>query len=269
MRSLSTLVSVVSLLAISACGRSEGEKIPLADVSEPPREDAKAKPEDAAKDAKDKPAEASKAEAKDAKDAKPAEPDKPFIAGGKVNIVVIADSDMLNDQFWVEVRDFLGQQVAVPNNQPVTTGFTFEVRPAVSCDHRSVSLGLKAEWADVGPTVPLFPVTTFVTPVFEGGSQGQPIPFTQFVQQPVINVQTLEKSFTVGDGGTVLVEAMARTREARTEFGPPVISKIPYINRLFKNIGYGREATSLMIMVTPRIIIPEEEEERLGQTFAF
>jgi ABC-type uncharacterized transport system involved in gliding motility auxiliary subunit len=71
-------------------------------------------PEAKPEDAKDKPAEASKAETKDTKDAKAAEPDKPSIAGGKINIVVVADSDMLNDQFWVEVRDFLGQQVAVP-----------------------------------------------------------------------------------------------------------------------------------------------------------
>jgi Flp pilus assembly secretin CpaC len=34
-------------------------------------------------------------------------------------------------------------------------------------------------------------------------------------------------------------------------------------------VGYGRETRSLMFMVTPHIIIPEEEEERLGQTFAF
>jgi general secretion pathway protein D len=48
--------------------------------------------------------------------------------------------------------------------------------------------------------------------------------------------------------------------EARNEHGPPILSKIPYISRLFRNIGYGREAQSLMIMVTPRIIINEEEE---------
>jgi ABC-type uncharacterized transport system involved in gliding motility auxiliary subunit len=76
---------------------------------------------DAAKDSKDsgdkeKKAEEKKAETPkaEAKDAKPAEPDKPFVASGKVNVVVVADSDMLNDQFWVDVRDFLGQQVAVP-----------------------------------------------------------------------------------------------------------------------------------------------------------
>ncbi len=40
--------------------------------------------------------------------------------------------------------------------------------------------------------------------------------------------------------------------------------KLPYINRLFKNVAIGRETDSLMMMVTPRIIIQEEEEERLG-----
>ena len=50
--------------------------------------------------------------------------------------------------------------------------------------------------------------------------------------------------------------------EGRNEFGPPVLCKLPYINRLFKNVGYGREAQSLLLMVTPRIIINSEEEER-------
>jgi general secretion pathway protein D len=50
--------------------------------------------------------------------------------------------------------------------------------------------------------------------------------------------------------------------EERTEYGPPVLSKIPYVNRLFKNTGYGRDVESLLILVTPRIIIQEEEEER-------
>ena len=40
------------------------------------------------------------------------------------------------------------------------------------------------------------------------------------------------------------------------------MSKLPYINRLFKNVGYGRETESLLMMVTPRIIINEEEEAK-------
>jgi ABC-type uncharacterized transport system involved in gliding motility auxiliary subunit len=62
--------------------------------------------------------------AKDKADAQPAAADKkvdaaakkPHVANGKVNLVVIADTDFLQDQFWVDVREFLGQQVAVPNS---------------------------------------------------------------------------------------------------------------------------------------------------------
>ena len=44
----------------------------------------------------------------------------------------------------------------------------------------------------------------------------------------------------------------------------PVLAKTPWINRLFRNVGIGRVTSSLMLMVTPRIIILEEEEEKLG-----
>jgi type II secretory pathway component GspD/PulD (secretin) len=46
----------------------------------------------------------------------------------------------------------------------------------------------------------------------------------------------------------------------------PLLNKIPYVSRLFKNVGVGRSTTSLMMMVTPRIIIQEEEESLLGIT---
>jgi ABC-type uncharacterized transport system involved in gliding motility auxiliary subunit len=40
---------------------------------------------------------------------------KPHRASGHVTAIIVADSDMLADQFWVDVREFLGQQVAIPN----------------------------------------------------------------------------------------------------------------------------------------------------------
>ncbi len=68
--------------------------------------------------------EASDTKAGEAKDEKPAEtavepaqPAKPHVASGKINVTIIADTDLLTDQFWVDVRDFLGQQIAVPNAQ--------------------------------------------------------------------------------------------------------------------------------------------------------
>ena len=40
----------------------------------------------------------------------------------------------------------------------------------------------------------------------------------------------------------------------------PVVSKTPLLDRLFRNVGIDRVTSSLMLMVTPRIIILEEEE---------
>jgi general secretion pathway protein D len=84
------------------------------------------------------------------------------------------------------------------------------------------------------------------------------------IQLPSFAFVTVNTTVSVPDGGTVLLGGIKRLSEGRNEFGVPILSKLPYINRLFKNVGIGRETQSLMMMVTPRIIIQEEEEERLG-----
>ena len=91
---------------------------PKADANKAEKADTKAK-DTKAKDSKAKDAKAAKAaDAKDAT-AKPAdekvEATKPHKASGRINVIVVADTDMLSDQFWVDTREFLGQQVAVPN----------------------------------------------------------------------------------------------------------------------------------------------------------
>jgi general secretion pathway protein D len=83
------------------------------------------------------------------------------------------------------------------------------------------------------------------------------------IQQPELIQTSITTTVSVPDGGTVLLGGIKRLREGRNEFGVPILSKIPYINRLFKNVGMGRTTDSLMLMVTPRIIIQEEEEDKL------
>ncbi len=84
------------------------------------------------------------------------------------------------------------------------------------------------------------------------------------IQLPSLAQVRVTTTVSVPDGGTVLLGGIKRLSEGRNEFGVPILSKLPYVNRLFKNVGIGRETQSLMMMVTPRIIIQEEEEERLG-----
>ena len=165
----------------------------------------------------------------------------------------------------VTVVSVNGQIVFIPNNTPLPGpgqgGINVSLQAVVTADRRFVRINIPINMsAQTGATVPLFPVTTFITPVFEGGSQGVPIPFTQFLQQPSFTSLNIQTTVVCPDGGTVLLGGLKTLSEGRNEFGPPFLSKIPYLNRLFKNVGIGRETTHIMIMITPRIIINAEEE---------
>jgi type II secretory pathway component GspD/PulD (secretin) len=157
-----------------------------------------------------------------------------------------------------------GVPVFTPNTVTAFFGVDLTIQAIISADRRFVRMSLTPTLTNLGSEIiPLFPV---VVPIFnglDGFQSGQPVVFTQFIQQPRITTLTVNTTVAVPDGGTVLMGGLKRLSEGRTEYGPPVLSKIPYINRLFKNVGYGREAESLLIMVTPRIIIMEEEEARV------
>lgn len=165
-----------------------------------------------------------------------------------------------------------GNIIFNPQQTPFPLGVTLQVTPVVSADRRFVRMNLTPNMTNLASTsVPLIPVqlpipTTLLGPG-TGTTSGPPEAiFQMFFQQPTFTTITLSTTVNVPDGGTVLLGGLKTLSEARNEFGPPILSKIPYINRLFKNVGYGKEAQSLMIMVTPRIIINEEEELiHLGQ----
>ena len=85
------------------------------------------------------------------------------------------------------------------------------------------------------------------------------------VQLPVLSFTTVNTVVSVPDGGTVLMGGIKRMVEGRRESGIPFLSNVPYVNRLFKNVGIGHETSNLMMMVTPRIIIQAEiEEDQVG-----
>jgi len=93
-------------------------KVKDAKAKDTKSKDTKAKGDNSAtaKDAKPKDGKSAVATDGKAKEEKPEGAEaKPHKASGRVNAIVIADTDLLADQFWVDVREFLGQQVAIPN----------------------------------------------------------------------------------------------------------------------------------------------------------
>ncbi len=62
----------------------------------------------------DQPADKSASAAKDPAKPEPPLPPQIKTAVKPVNLVLVADTDLLEDRFWVQVQDFFGQRVAVP-----------------------------------------------------------------------------------------------------------------------------------------------------------
>ncbi|MCS7166020.1 MAG: hypothetical protein RMI91_08605 [Gemmatales bacterium] len=157
-----------------------------------------------------------------------------------------------------------GQVSMVPTVTPFSSGLQLFLQAVVHSDRRYVRLSLAPTFTALSQNIPIFPIPIVIPVVNPDGSLSQ-VEITLFIQLPITSVLSVQTTVMVPDGGTVLMGGFKTLSEGRTEFGPPILSKLPYINRLFTNVGYGREARSLMIMITPRIIIPEEEEQFLGQ----
>lgn len=157
-----------------------------------------------------------------------------------------------------------GNVIFQPRTQGFFNGIQLTIQAIISADRRTVRLSPNIAMQNLVPgPVNLFPVVVpiFPQPGINQINPADPITFTQLIQQPVIQSISVQTTVAVPDGGTVLMGGLKRLSEARNEYGTPILSKIPYINRLFRNTGYGRETTSLLMMITPRIVIQEEEEQ--------
>jgi type II secretory pathway component GspD/PulD (secretin) len=180
---------------------------------------------------------------------------------GQTATLTVRDQQMFTT--GVAVTPQMGIFTFQPQSVAFPLGVALTMNAVISADRRFVRMSLAPLLTNLAnPNVQLFPIVVPIFPLFNGEGTGQPVVFTQFVQQPLISIVSVLTTVAVPDGGTVLMGGIKRLSEGRTEYGPPVLSKIPWINRLFKNVGYGRDTESLLIMVTPRIIIQAEEEER-------
>ncbi len=181
--------------------------------------------------------------------------------------------DISQSPFVISVIPVVGDFAAA--QQPVivvlSEGTMLTVQAVVSSDRRFVRLTVVPYFSEIRE-VDTFTFTGSTTTTQDSSSEGPDDNTTgranasttvtqgTTVQLPTIASFTVTTTVSVPDGGTVLLGGIKRLSEGRNEFGVPFLSKIPYINRLFKNVGIGRETQSLMMMVTPRIIIQEEEE---------
>jgi general secretion pathway protein D len=201
-------------------------------------------------------------------DAIQAHPKTDVMMAPKVTVIngQTATVSVVDNQFFVtnakRVRQG-DQEVFVPQNEQFETGgFRFSVKATESTDHRFVQMRFQAQQKTLdspADAVPLYPVTTTITPIYEGGAQGRPEPFTLFLQQPCINVQAIEQAVCVPCGQTALFHAWKKKTEVRDESGVPILSCLPYVGDMFKTVSYHPESADVWIMITPKIVTNKED----------
>ena len=167
---------------------------------------------------------------------------------GRANLTFLNQIAYVKD-FDVEIAQ--AASIADPIVDVVEEGVILDVRPIVSADRRFITIELRPTIAEL--TRPIEEVVTTL------GSQN-----SVTIQLPELDLRKARTSIPMPDGATVLLGGLKNSERKSLKSGVPILNKIPYISRLFKNSGVGRETESLMLMVTPRIIIQEEEEELLG-----
>jgi len=141
-----------------------------------------------------------------------------------------------------------------PTIGAIPVGVTLDVKATVSADRRYVQMDLRPQVAAiegfdhslVTAAVPAFGIASAV------------------IDLPRVRVQDFKTTVSVPDKGTLLLGGTRIYREVEAETGVPLLSKIPFLKRLFNNRGTVRQANNLLILIKPRIIIQAEEEKNLG-----
>jgi len=182
-----------------------------------------------------------------------------FAAAQQPVITVLSEGTSVNVQAVVSSDRRFVRLTLVPFFSEIgqVDEFQFEGERSTSAKSSDEKQGTQA---DTGGMLPFQPGLSFQT---QATSEQAFTSNGTTIQQPEFRFTTVTTTVSVPDGGTVLMGGIKRMREGRNEYGVPILSKIPYVNRLFKNVGIARTTQSLMLMVTPRIIIQEEEEDKL------
>ena len=152
-----------------------------------------------------------------------------------------------------------------PEIDVVNSGVVLDVQATVSADRKYVTMTLRPQLAQLlnlftfnfqsASAVAAPPVGTIGGVVSTNATSG-------FVQQPEIQLTEVRTTVSVPDGGTLLLGGQTLAGEIEKEMGTPVLSKIPFLKRLFTNRSMAKDEAVLLILVKPTIIIQREQEQK-------
>lgn len=157
----------------------------------------------------------------------------------------------------------VGSNAAAFSTQPnyVNSGVVLDVKAAVSADRHYVKLVLQPTLQDLLAIVPFVVAGTNITPTGNNAAT-QPISTNGIIQLPEVRTTQVATTVDVPDGGTLLLGGETISGQVEREQGVPILSKIPFLKRLFTNRSMSKDDQVLLILVKPTIIIEREQEQK-------
>ena len=154
-----------------------------------------------------------------------------------------------------EIGDFGDFRYTIDyEERAIITGSLLNITPTIMHDKKNVLLNIVAELRDFLRMND----TTIQLPVLGGPGFEEPTGY--IIPLPETEVSQVQTRVSVPDGGTLLLGGQKVSVEVEREAGTPVLSKIPFIGRLFSNRSTVKDEKVLLILVKPTIILQDEAE---------
>jgi general secretion pathway protein D len=150
------------------------------------------------------------------------------------------------------------------------SGVVLDVQATVSADRTYVTLTLRPTLTTLLDLLPFTfqsteatgGTTTAPTNTIIGTQIGGTNPAAGTIQTPIFQLTQVRTTVSVPDGGTLLLGGQTLAGETEREMGVPVLSKIPFLKRLFTNRSMAKDEQVLLILVKPTIVISREQEQK-------
>lgn len=171
------------------------------------------------------------------------------VQGDQRSSVMFAPKVTMFDKQEAEIRDSTQRPFVVglkkkgsahqPEIEPVTEGICIGMRSTAK--GQNVRLDLAIDISDIQDVQ-----------TKNAGPEGT------MVQVPTVHTTDIQLSALVNAGKTLAISGFGRVREVREQRAVPVLGKVPYVSRMFKNTAVGREYEEMMILITPRVLSKSE-----------
>jgi hypothetical protein len=167
--------------------------------------------------------------------------------------------DVVEKQYCVTGLEFVsrnGRVEYLPKMETVPLGVRMKIRSLVSADRRFVRVHLKASLTSLACSeVPQLPITT-------PGPNGAEGMVTHYIDQPQIETAEVDRSMVIHDGNTRVLMGPIKQVQANRDREVPILGQIPFVGPLFHITDRPWETHQLLVLVTSRILIPQEMEEK-------